>query len=462
MENKTIAVIMAAGDGTRMKSSLPKVMHKICGRPIIEYVMDSAMGVSTSEPIVILGNGAAEIEKHLGSDIKYAYQYERLGTGHAVMMARKYLENQSGYVLILAGDIPLITDETLKNLIDYCQNGDYDAVVLSALFENADGYGRILRDEDGDFERIVEHKDATEEERLVKEINSSIYCLNIPALLQGLDQLDNNNAQEEYYLTDVLGILKKDGRRIGVYTVEDSTEIMGINDRVQLAEGQKIMKKRINYGHLKNGVTLVDPENTYIAPCVKIDRDVIIYPGNVLEGDTTIGEGSILYPNSRIVNSTIGNESQVQSSVILDSKIGNRTTVGPFAYIRPGSRIADNVRIGDFVEVKNSKVGEGSKVSHLTYIGDGEIGEKVNIGCGVVFVNYDGKKKHRTIVGDKAFVGCNTNLVAPVKVENNAYIAAGSTITGDVPENALGIARARQINKENWVKKHRNETEENQ
>lgn len=461
MENKIIAIIMAAGDGTRMNSFLPKVMHKICGYPIIEYVVSSATGVSNCEPVVILGNGAEEVEEYLGPDMKYAYQHERLGTGHAVMMAKNYLENRTGYALVLAGDIPLIKSETLQGLVDYCQKGDYDAVALSAIFENADGYGRIVRNTSGDFERIVEHRDATDEERLIKEINASIYCFSIPSLLKGLSKLDNNNAQGEYYLTDVLGILKRQKKRIGVYSLYDSSQIMGINTRVQLAQVQKIMNRRINHGHLENGVTIIDPDNTYIGPYVKIERDVVIYPGNVLEGRTSIGEGSILYPNSRILDSNIGAKTQIQNSVILESQIGDQTTVGPFAYIRPGSVIGNKVRIGDFVEVKNAQIGEGSKVSHLTYVGNGEVGKNVNIGCGVVFVNYDGKKKHRTIVEDNAFIGCNTNLISPVTIKSNSYIAAGSTITDDVPNNALGIARARQINKENWVKKHEKEMEEN-
>lgn len=461
MENKIFAVIMAAGDDARMKSSLPKVMHKICGHPMIEYVVDAVLGVDNCEPIVVLGEGEEDIKKVLGSHIKYAYQHECLGTGHAVMMARQYLENQTGYALVLGGNIPLITSNTLQNLVDYCVNGNYDAVALSALFENPHGYGRIVRDIAGDFERIVEHKDATEEEKLIKEVNSSVYCFSIPQLLEGLSKLENNNQQGEYYLTDVLGILKGQGKKIGVYTVYDSSEIMGVNTRIQQAEAHKILNRRINLDHLENGVTLLDPDNTYIGPYVKIERDVTIYPGNVLEGHTTIGEGTILYPNNRIVDSVIGKETQIQSSVILESQVGNRTTVGPFAYLRPGSQIGNNVRIGDFVEVKNAKVGDGTKISHLTYVGDAEVGKNVNVGCGVVFVNYDGKKKQKTIVEDNAFVGCNTNLVAPVRVEKGSYIAAGSTITDDVPQNALAIARARQVNKENWVIKKKNETEEN-
>lgn len=462
MENNIIAVIMAAGDGTRMKSSLPKVMHKICGHPMIDYVVDAVQGVThCCDPLVIIGDEGSEIEKHLGSRVKYAYQNGGQGTGYAVKVARDHLKAGKEYAIVLAGDIPLITSKTLKALVDYCEEGSYDAVVLSALLDDAHGYGRIIRDISGGFGGIVEHEDATEEERLIKEVDGSVYCFYIPSLLQGLAESKEHSHQGEYYLTHVLGNLKGMGKKVGVYTLYDSTEILGVDDRMQQAKVQKIMGQRINLGHLENGVTLMDPDNTYIGPHVKIDRDALIYPGNVLEGNTTIGQGTILYPNNRIVDSVIGQWASIQSSVVLESRIGNKATIGPFAYLRPGSHIGERVRIGDFVEVKNAKIDEGSKISHLTYVGDGEIGKNVNIGCGVIFVNYDGNKKRRTIIEDNAFVGCNTNLVAPVRVKSNSYIAAGSTITQDVPEGALAIARARQVNKENWIKDHKDETEEN-
>lgn len=462
MENSIIPIIIAAGDDAGMESSLPKVMHRICGHPMIDYVVEAALKVSKRQPLVIVHKGTGVIEDHLGTRVSYVYQGKGLGTGNAVMDAQDHFKDLKGYILVLNGNIPLITSDTLRDLVDYCQKGSYDGVILTALLENAHGYGRIIRDISGDFERIVAYEDATEEERLIKEVDASVYCFYIPSLLDGLAQLNNKNGPSEHYLTHVLGHLKKNGKKVGLYTLYDSTEIMGIDNRLQQAKVQKIMGQRINLGHLKRGVTIIDPDNTYIGYHVEIERDVIIYPGNVLEGHTVIGEGSVLYPNNRILDSTIGKETQIQSSVILESRVGDGTTVGPFAYIRPGSDIAENVKIGDFVEVKNTKVGKGSKISHLAYVGDGDIGENVNIGCGVIFVNYDGKRKHRTIIEDNAFVGCNTNLVAPVRVKNNAYIAAGSTITQDVPEDALAIARARQTNKANWVKNHKRETEENQ
>ena len=453
----TMAIIMAAGEGTRMNSSRPKVMHEICGYPMIDYVIKAVSAISDYAPVVVVGHGYEEIQNHLGTNVQYAYQKKRLGTGHAVMTARNYLEGKAGYVVVLAGDTPLITANSLREMVEFAREGNYDAVAVSAILQDPSGYGRIVRDDMLNFERIVEHKDATEKERQIKEINASIYCFDIPSLLQGLDKLNNNNAQGEYYLTDVLGILKNSGKRVGVYRVEDSAEISGVNTRIELARADKAMRLRINCAHMENGVTIIDPENTYISPKVEIGKDTVIYPGNMLEGETTIGEGCILYPNSRIVDSKVGRYTQIQLSVILNSEIGEETTVGPFAYIRPGSIIGNRVRIGDFVEIKNSCIGDETKISHLTYVGDGIVGRDVNLGCGVIFVNYDGEKKSTTIVEDHAFVGCNTNLIAPVKVGYNAFVAAGSTVTEDVPEGALAIGRSRQINKEGWVEKRKKE-----
>ncbi len=453
MNKCAVVVILAAGEGTRMKSSKPKVMHEVCGYPIIEHMVRTAVEISESLPVVVVGHQAEQIEQYLGQRVRYAYQSQRLGTGHAVMVAHSILEKIDGYTVVVAGDIPLIRSSTLQKMVEYANEGGYDAVALSAILDDPTGYGRIIRNEAGDLERIVEHKDATEEQRRINEVNVSAYCFNIQLLLSSLNQLDNNNKQGEYYLTDVLHIMKEAGNKVGVFVAQDSDEVLGINTRVQLAEVEQKMRQRINRYHMENGVTLIDPNNTYIGPEVVIGSDTVVYPGNVLEGRTIIGEGCTLYPNNRIVNSVIGNQTQVQASVILESRIGDETTIGPYAYLRPGSNIGNRVRIGDFVEIKNSSIGDRSKVSHLSYVGDGTIGSDVNVGCGVVFVNYDGVKKHRAVVEDKAFIGCNVNLIAPVVVKEGAYIAAGSTITDEVPEYSLAIARARQVNKEGWVEK---------
>ncbi|MFO7154401.1 MAG: bifunctional UDP-N-acetylglucosamine diphosphorylase/glucosamine-1-phosphate N-acetyltransferase GlmU [Caldicoprobacter oshimai] len=462
MEKRTFSIVLAAGEGTRMKSKRPKVLHQVCGYPIIEYVVRAASEVSDDLPVVVVGHRAEEVKQYLGERVRYAYQAQQLGTGHAVMMAQPLLKEVEGYVVVLAGDAPLIRGCTLQRMVQHAVQGGYGAVVLSAVVDDPTGYGRIVRNDDGDLERIVEHRDATEEQRQIKEINSSIYCFDAQLLFSSLERLNNRNSQGEYYLTDVIEIMKCQGIKVGVLVAQDADEVLGINTRAQLAEVDRKMRLRINRSHMDRGVTIIDPEHTYIGPDVVIGFDTVVYPGNVLEGSTIIGEDCVLYPNNRIVNSVIGNGVQLQASVVLDSRIGDKTTVGPYAYLRPGSVIGNSVRIGDFVEIKNSTIGDGTKISHLTYVGDAEVGNDVNLGCGVVFVNYDGVKKHRTVVEDKAFIGCNVNLVAPVRVGQEAYIAAGSTITEDVPGKALAIARERQVNKEGWVERWRQKTQDMQ
>ncbi|HHW71062.1 MAG TPA: bifunctional UDP-N-acetylglucosamine diphosphorylase/glucosamine-1-phosphate N-acetyltransferase GlmU [Clostridiales bacterium] len=455
LSNDVYVIIMAAGEGTRMKSQLPKVLHRVCGRPMIDYVLEGASVVSDNLPILVIGHGSDEVVAHIGDRALYVKQEERLGTGHAVKMAAPYIEGKEGYVVILAGDTPLVRGETLKSMVEYTKDGNYSAVALSAKVDDATGYGRIIRTANGDFDRIVEHRDATQAERRINEINASMYCFRIDSLLSSLGSLSSDNAQGEYYLTDVLSILKNRGESIGIYCLDDYTEILGVNTRKQLSDADSIMRNRINEYHMENGVTIIDPQTTYISPTVNIGQDTIIYPGNVLEGNTSIGKSCILYSNNRIYDSTIGDEVTVESSVILESTVGDGTNIGPFAYVRPGSAIGDNVKIGDFVEIKNSQIGAGTKISHLSYVGDATIGQNVNVGGGVIFVNYDGYVKHRTNVGDNAFIGCNVNLIAPVTVDDNTFIAAGSTITEYVPEDALAIARSKQINKEGWVSKRR-------
>ncbi|NMA94438.1 MAG: bifunctional UDP-N-acetylglucosamine diphosphorylase/glucosamine-1-phosphate N-acetyltransferase GlmU [Clostridiales bacterium] len=441
MTKEIYVIIMAAGEGKRMKGELPKVLHGVCGRPIIDYILCGANAVSKNKPILIVGHGEKELREYVGSRAVYARQENPLGTGHAVMMAKPHIEGKSGYAVVLAGDTPLIRAESLEAMIEYTIENGYSVVGLSTKVEDPTGYGRIVRDENGDFKRIVEHRDATDEERAIDEINASMYCFKIDSLLSSLGNLKDDNVQGEYYLTDTLSIIKENGEKVGIYCLEDHTEILGVNTREQLGDAMDIMRRRINKRHMENGVTLVDPENTYIDSDVTIGVDTIIYPGNVIEGDTIIGSECVLYQNNRIVS----------------SRLGDRVEVGPFAYIRPNSDIDNDAKIGNFVEVKNSYIGKKTKASHLVYVGDADVGENVNIGCGAVFVNYDGNKKYRTIVGDNCFIGCNVNLVAPVTIEDDSFIAAGSTITKDVPKGALGIARSRQENKEGWVFERKND-----
>lgn len=457
--NNITAVIMAAGEGTRMRSDKCKVMHELCGYPIIEYVVRAVEKVSSNLPIVIVGNNEQEVRKYLGNRAVYTKQEKRLGTGHAVMIASDYLKETGSYSIVLAGDIPFIAGETLQSMLEYCIQEDFGSVALTAVVDNPREYGRIVRNTAGDFLRIVEHKEASPEETKIKEINASVYCFKNQALLEGLGKIDNLNAKGEYYLTDVLERIALSGEGVGLFTTENPDEIMGINNRIELSAAMKLLYRRINSFHMENGVTIIDPDNTYIGIDAVIGKDTVIYPGNILEGKVIIGEKCTLFPNNRIISSSIGRSCAIQTSLITESVIESETTIGPCAHIRPGSLIGNHVRIGNFVEIKNSTVGDGSKVSHLSYVGDGVVGSDVNIGCGVVFVNYDGEKKSKTIVGDRAFVGCNVNLVAPVSVDSDVYIAAGSTITNDIPSGSLAIARERQVNKLGWVAKRKTKSE---
>ncbi len=455
-----MAVILAAGEGKRMKSKNSKVIHKIGGKALVEWVTSSVEAAGIEESILVVGHKAEQVKEYMGDKYKYVLQEEQLGTGHAVMQAEKYMAGKEGYVVVLCGDTPLITTETIANTIKFHKENNFSATVITAELDNPGGYGRIVRDACGNVLKIVEHRDATDEEKAIKEVNSGMYCFTIQDLTCALKELNNNNSQGEYYLTDTIEILINKGLKVGAKKVADSDEILGINDRVQLAEAAQIIKKRIAERHMRSGVTIIDPTSTYIDDTVEIGMDTIIYPGTILEGKTEIGEGCIIGPGTKLVSSKIGDGVEIINSVVLESSIDKDTHVGPFAYVRPGSTIGSEVKIGDFVEVKKSKIGDKTKISHLTYIGDAEIGKNVNLGCGVVVVNYDGKKKNKTIVGDNSFIGCNVNLVSPVVVRDNAYIAAGSTITDEVPENSLAIARCRQINKEDWVTKKKMKREE--
>lgn len=451
---KTKALILAAGQGTRMKSNSSKVLHKVLGKALVEYPILGAKSIGAEEICVIVGHKAEEVKEALGNEVTYALQKEQLGTGHAVMQALDFIED-ADEVLILCGDTPLITGETLGKMLDFHREHSNAITVLSAVMGNPTGYGRIVRNEEGSVLKIVEQKDATEEEKAIKEINGGMYAFDAKLLKYALSKLTNNNVQNEYYLTDTIEILLAEGHRVDAIAIEEVDDIAGVNSRVQLAEATRVMRDRINGKHMANGVTFIDPKNTYIEADVIIGKDTVIEPGCLLQGTTEIGENCFIGYNSKIKNTKLANNVEVECSVITDSFIDEGTHVGPFAYIRPNSHIGKNIKVGDFVEIKNATIGDGTKISHLTYVGDADVGENVNFGCGTVVVNYDGEKKHRTTVGDNAFIGCNTNLVSPVVVEENAYTAAGSTITKTVPANSLAIARAKQENKTDWVTKKR-------
>ncbi len=446
---KFSSVVLAAGEGKRMKSDKSKPVFKVCGKEMVNRVIDEAKDAGCESACVVVGHNAESVIEAVGDRAVFVTQSEQLGTGHAVMQARDFLASCEN-VLVLAGDTPLITSETLKNAMEKHLADGNACTVLTAEVQNPFGYGRIIRDGSGDVLKIVEQKDASEEEKAVGEINSGMYCFNSAALLDALDRITNDNAQGEYYLTDTISVMKKAGLKVGAYTVGDAAEISGVNDRVQLAEAEKVMRRRINIKYALSGVSIMDLDNTYIEDGAEIGRDTVIYPGSTISSGSVIGRGVIIGQSCRIVNSTIGDGCDVYFSTVIDSSVGENTHVGPYAYLRPNSRVGSECKVGDFVELKNATLGDGTKVSHLTYIGDADVGSKVNFGCGTVIVNYDGKSKYRTTIGDNAFIGCNSNLVSPVKVNDNAYIAAGSTITDEVPENALAIARSRQVIKTDW------------
>jgi bifunctional UDP-N-acetylglucosamine pyrophosphorylase / glucosamine-1-phosphate N-acetyltransferase len=445
------ALILAAGEGKRMKSKKAKVLHEICGKSLLSWVSYQIQQSDVKRQIIVIGNQGEQVQKAMGNTFEYALQTNQLGTGHAVMQAQEYIKNPKGTVLVLCGDTPLIQEDTIRSLLKFHLENDHAVTVITAELEDPTGYGRIVRNHEGNIDCIVEERDALEDVKKIKEINSGMYCFNQGLLLESLKKLTNDNSQKEYYLTDTLQILSKEGFKVVPFKITDHHEILGVNDRVQLATAERLMQQRIHTHHMINGVTIVDPQNTYISHGVSIGMDTILYPNVSIEGNTFIGEGCVIRSNTRLVNAVLKTDVEISNSCVLDSTVDSQSKVGPFAYLRPGSHIGKQVKVGDFVEIKNSTVGDHTKISHLTYVGDAIIEKNVNLGCGVVVVNYDGQTKHQTVVKEDAFVGCNVNLISPVVVDKGAYVAAGSTITQDVPEKSLAIARSRQTIKENWV-----------
>lgn len=450
---KTNAIILAAGQGTRMKSKHSKALQPLAGQSMIEHVLDMVEEVGFEKKIVVVGHEKESVISAIeGSGVSFAHQDQQLGTGHAVMMAQGDIEDDET-VIILNCDTPLLSAELIKKFLDFHVEEGYDASLITTIIPNPFGYGRIIRDDKGRVSKIVEEKDATDKQREICEINSGIYVFNGRQLKEALSKLDCKNCQKEYYLTDCIGIVKETNGKIGRLMCDDSSQLVGINTKVQLAEAEAILRKRKATELMLQGVTITDPATTYIDKKVQVGCDTIILPNTHLKGDTVIGEECTIGPSSVIDSSKIGNFTKVENSTVLKSRVDENTNVGPYAYIRPGSTIGKRVKIGDFVEVKNSNIGDDTKVSHLTYIGDGDVGSNVNVGCGVVFVNYDGREKFRSRVGDNCFIGCNVNLISPVTIHDNSYVAAGSTITADIPSGSLAVARAQQINKEGWVEK---------
>lgn len=449
-----VAIILAAGKGTRMKSAFPKVLHKVGGKPMIEHVVRAAMIAGSEKTIVVIGHGADVVREQLENKVEFVVQKPQLGTGHAVMQVEKFLSTFSGTVLVLCGDTPLLDGAELAKFVECHKQSKASASVLTTVLDNPFGYGRIIRDKNEDIMGIVEEKDATDVQKKLQEINTGIYCFECPDLFLTLKRLDNNNSQGEYYLTDVIKMFHQTGKRVRAIQTNDSDMVIGINSRKQLAEAEILLRNRILNKWMDEGVTIMDPATTFIEADVKIGIDTVIRPFTWLEGNTQIAENCEIGPNVRLSNVEVGKETFLQFVYAHDCKVGENVTVGPFVHLRPGSEIGDKVKIGNFIEVKNSKVGKGSKLPHLSYVGDTDMGNNVNVGCGSIMVNYDGKKKHRTKIGDSVFIGCNSNLVAPIDVGDGSFIAAGSTVTKNVPKDALAVARAKQVNIDSWTKKY--------
>lgn len=450
-----ITVILAAGKGTRMKSRLPKVLHKAAGKAMVQHVLDAAKAAGARRQIVVTGFGGDLVREAIGSQAECVTQKEQLGTGHAVLQAKNLLAGEKGTLMVLCGDTPLLTPELLARLAKEHEEAKAKATILTAIFDDATGYGRIIRSQDGTVVKIVEQKDATEEERKVKEANAGIYCFDIESLFEALAQVGNDNAQGEYYLPDVISILRDAGEKIWAVAADDVEDTLGINSRIQLAGAERILRRRKNEELMANGVTIMDPDTTYVDADVTVGRDTILYPLTWLEAGTTIGEECEIGPSVRMQNVRMGSGITCQFLYAHDCEVEDNAALGQFVHLRPNAHICENVKIDNFIEVKNSTIGKGSKLPHLSYIGDCDMGENVNMGCGTITVNYDGKVKHRTKIGDNAFVGCNSNLVAPVSIGDNAYIAAGSTITKDVAPGTLAIARERQKTIAGWADKRK-------
>lgn len=448
-----MAIILAAGKGTRMKSSLPKVLHPLSGLSMVEHVIRAVKNSQVDQIVTIIGNEAEQVREALMGQTEFALQEEQLGTAHAVQQAAYYLSEREGNTLVVCGDTPLLTGETLQKLFAHHEKTNSKATILTAIAPDSTSYGRIIRNDDNEVERIVEEKDASESEKAIKEINTGTYVFDNQMLFETLKKVDNNNNQGEYYLPDVIELLREAKENVSAYIMNDFDEAIGINDRIALSKAQSLMSQRINHSHMRNGVTFINPDTTYIEVEVTIGADSVIEGGVQLKGHTQLGQRVQVGSQSEIIDSQIADDVLIRQSVIENSQIASKATLGPFAHLRPNSFISEGVHIGNFVEVKNSRVGKNTRAGHLAYIGDATLGENVNVGCGVIFCNYDGKKKHHSTVGNDSFIGSNTNIVSPVNIGKRTVIAAGSTIIKDVADEELAISRAEQFNKANYWEK---------
>ncbi len=448
---KKYAIVLAAGKGTRMKTELPKCAFPILKKPMINYIVDNIEKSIVDEIVCVVGYKKEYIEELLNGRVKYAVQEEQLGTGHAVLMTKDLLEDKDGTTIILLGDMPLIDHKVIDKVMSYHCDKKNDLTVVTTEFDNPKGYGRIIRNEYGNIEAIVEHKDCTKEQKRIKEVNTGIYIVNNNLLFEAVKKIEVNKRKGEYYLTDIVEIMR-DEYKVSAFLLWDSPRVMGVNDLYTLSIAEKYLREEINKFHMLNGVSIINPETVTIGHGVKIAENVIINPNTFITGNSIIRRDSVIGPNTEIHSSIIHKNVLVKHSLVYDSEVLENTTIGPFAHLRNGAKIGKDNRIGNFVEVKKSTTGTGTKAAHLAYIGDTITGKNVNFGCGSITVNYDGIKKHQTIIGNDVFIGCNTNLVAPVEIGDMVFIAAGSTVTKNVPKGALAIARNRQINKADYAK----------
>ena len=455
MSSALVAIVMAAGKGTRMKSDRPKVLHEIAGEPLLGHVLHTLSSLALVETYVIVGHGGEQVREMLPGDVRVVEQREQLGTGHAIDQVTPSLAGFGGQVLILSGDVPLLGVETLQAMIDLHVESEAVVTLLSTEFVDPTGYGRVLRDGGGRVIGIVEQKDASDAQRGIREGNLGTYVASWPHLREALAALTPNNAQGEYYLTDAIAHLVQAGHHVACHLTDDPLEGEGVNTRAQLARLQAAYQRRTAESWMVEGVTVLNPETTVIGPRVRLGRDTVVEPGAVLLGDTTVGEHCLIGAYSQLRDVTCGDGVEVIHSYLNHATVGDGTHIGPYAHLRQGATLGRKVRLGNFVEVKKSTLGDGTKAAHLAYLGDAEVGANVNIGCGVITVNYDGTQKCKTTIRDGAFVGSNSNLIAPVTVEEAGYVAAGSTITEDVPAGALAVGRGRQVNKEGWVAKRK-------
>ncbi len=449
MSNRYV-IVLAAGKGTRMKSKLYKVLQPVAGKAMVDHVMTQVEQLKPDLIETVIGTGAEKVEDLLKDRTKYVLQKEQLGTAHAVLQTEKDLGTKKGMTLVVSGDTPLFTAETFENLFNYHEKEHAAVTVLTAAADEPFSYGRIVREDDGSVSKIVEEKDATEAEKEIHEVNTGIYCFDNELLFKSLHQVKNNNAQGEYYLPDVASILKEQGKKVVAYQMDDFSQSIGVNDRIALSQAEKLMRKRINESHMRDGVTLVDPDNTYIDYGVEIGNDTVIEPNVKISGQTKIGSDCLIGSGSRLEDATIEDNVKIISSTVESATMHKGSDLGPNSHLRPKAEIGQDVHVGNFCEVKNAKIGDRTKVGHLTYVGDATLGTDINVGCGVVFVNYDGVKKWHSNIGDHSFIGSNSNIIAPVEMADHSFIAAGSTITSDIPKHAMAIARQRQTNKEDF------------